>query len=196
MSWDAEGPPDEAYGRVTRDLATLYAPLLEGARSTIDELATTYDVERRAPSTEEAARVEGCVSDAVETTVLAPRTPDQSALIVGICDLPGVHLAFGRWASEHLPECGCDACDERLEDLLDQLSATCRLVIGGFDEWVRHEDGDWWLGHQTADGYGQGTVDRDDRARLGITGPAELVWRPWTRLPSPPDQATDPGPVR
>ena len=196
MTWGSEGPPDEAYGRVTRDLATLYAPLLDTAREMLDDLAASYNVDRRAATPDELARVEGCISDAVETTVVSPRLPDQSPLIVGLCDLPGVHLAFGRWASEHLPACGCDACGETLEDLVDQLTEARRLVTGGFDEWARREDGDWWVGHQTVDGYSQGTVDQDERLKLGIASPVELVWRSWTRIPSPPDQAFDPGPVR
>jgi len=29
--WGREGPPEEAYSRVTRDLATIYAPLAPAA---------------------------------------------------------------------------------------------------------------------------------------------------------------------
>lgn len=179
--WGPEGPPEEAYSRVTRDLATLYAPVVDAARGTVDELASHYDVDRRPADRTELARVEGCVSDALEATVLRPRSDDRSPLVVGVCDLPGVHLAFGRWASERLPACGCDACDETPEDLLEQLAKVRDLVVGGFAEWVRRESGQWWLGHQTLDGSSEGSLDRAERRELGIREPIELAWRPWRR---------------
>jgi Family of unknown function (DUF6226) len=163
--WGPEGPPEAAYGRVTRDLPTLYAPVVDAARTMIDQLA----------------RVEGCVSDALETVALVPRSDDQSPLIVGVCDLPGVHLAYGRWASEHLPACGCDACDETPDELLDLLIGTRDLVIGGFTEWVRRGEGQWWVGHQTAVGSREGSLDRGERRRLDIREPIELAWQPWRR---------------
>jgi Family of unknown function (DUF6226) len=179
--WDPDGPPEEAYGRVTRDLPTLYAPVVELARTMIDELAADYDVDRRSVTGAELKRVEGCVSDALETVALVPRSGDRSPLIVGICDLPGVHLAYGRWASEHLPECGCDACDETPDDLIELLTGTRDLVVGGFAEWVRRGEGQWWVGHQTAVGSEEGSVDRAERRKLGIRKPIELAWQPWRR---------------
>jgi hypothetical protein len=190
--WGLEGPPEEAYGRVTRDLATLYAPLHDTVREMVDELVAHYDVEHRAASDAERARVEGCVSDLRETTVLAPRSPDQSPLIVGQCDLPGVHVAYGRWASGHLPPCGCDACDEALEDLVDEFSEVRRVVTGGFGEWVRREGSTWWLGLQD----GASSLDRAERRALGITEPVEIAWQPWSRRDRPADPAPDARPVR
>jgi Family of unknown function (DUF6226) len=179
--WGPEGPPDEAYSRVTRDLQTLFAPVVEVARRTVDELAAHYNVDRRPASPADLARVDGCVSDALDATVLEPRSGDRSLLIVGVCDLPGVHLAFGRWASEHLPVCGCDACDETPEELLEKLTGVRDLVVGGFGEWARLEAGQWWLGHQTIDGSSEGSLDRAERRELGIREPVELAWQPWRR---------------
>lgn len=190
--WGPEGPPEEAYGRVTRDLATLYAPLHDTVRAMVDELVAHYDVEHRAASDAEQTRVEGCVSDLRETTVLVPRSRDQSPLIVGRCDLPGVHVAYGRWASGHLPACGCDACGETLEDLVDEFSEVRRVVTGGFGEWVRHEGGTWWLGLQD----GASSLDRAERRALGITEPVEIAWQPWTRRDRPADPTPDARPVR
>ena len=179
--WGPDGPPEEAYSRVTRDLATLYAPVVEAARRLLDELEAGYDVARRSPTAAELDRVEGCDSDAAETTVIEPPGPDQSPLIVCVCDLPGVHLAYGRWVADHLPECGCDACDESAEDLLELLDEARQTAVGGFDEWVRRTGRQWWVGHATRLGSeAESSLDRGERRELGITAPIELTWRPWT----------------
>jgi hypothetical protein len=164
---------------VSRDLATLYAPLHDTVLGMVDELAARYEVDRRAATAEELARVEGCASEVVGTTVLVPASPQRSLLIVGRCDMPGVHLAYGRWGLAHLPVCGCDACDESLEEIVDELAKVRRVVTGGFDEWVRREDGRWWLGGR--DGYR--SLGLDERRALGVAEPVEIAWRPWTLRP-------------
>ncbi|HYJ66290.1 MAG TPA: DUF6226 family protein [Nocardioidaceae bacterium] len=179
--WGPDGPPEEAYSRVTRDLATLYEPVVEAASNLVDRLEAAYDVTRRPARAAELDRLGACDYDRLEATTLVPASPEQAPLTIGTCDMPGVHLAYGRWASEHLPECGCDACDESAEALLQMMSGARDLVVGGFAEWIQlRTDGQWWLGHGTVIGQQGRSVDRVELRELGISPPIELAWRPWT----------------
>ena len=106
--WGPEGPPEEAYSRVTD--AGRFAPLHDAAIEMIARLDAGFGVER----------VEGWgLDDELEekltcarpTVKLSPVDPDAAPITVTFSDFPGLHVRFGRWSTELFPVCGCDACD-------------------------------------------------------------------------------------
>lgn len=87
--WGREGPPEEAYSRVTRDLATIYAPLAPAAHEAVQRLLAEYDVTAYDVLASEQERF--------------PRTTEAVALVPGdsrtatlrTTDLPGLTVRVG-----------------------------------------------------------------------------------------------------
>ena len=119
--WGDEGPPDEAYSRVTD--AQRFAPLLAVADELVADLRSRYDV----VVNEEPGGERGVLS----ALRLHPVTGQGADLVVVRTDFPGVHLRAGRWTQEAFPHCGCDACDEQVEDLVEELGDVVADVVAG-----------------------------------------------------------------
>lgn len=117
--WGSEGPPDEAYSRVTRDLATLYAPLAPAAEDTVRRLIAGARRPRRRA---------GPVSRATEAVALVPGDESTPALTVAWTDLPGLTVRLGDGDTTVIPPCGCDACAESLPHCLDLLAGEVELA--------------------------------------------------------------------
>ena len=93
-----------------------FAPLLVVARALIDYVATTYDA-----ATD--------ISD--EAAVFLPA--GQAARLRFELDSESytVRLEAGALAKYSFPSCGCDACDESVEDLAEDLEQTVFAVVSG-----------------------------------------------------------------
>jgi len=118
--WGADGPPDEAYSRVSDPHR--YASLRVLAGELVADLTRRYDVDVRdepvaGPREVSAVRVH-------------PRSGDGADLVVVDTDF-GVYLRAGRWATEPFPSCGCDACDEDVDDVADRLRGFIDDVVHG-----------------------------------------------------------------
>ncbi|MDQ4037286.1 MAG: DUF6226 family protein [Actinomycetota bacterium] len=80
--WGPDGPPEEGYSRVTRDLATLYAPLAGAAQVAVRRLVVDYDVVAQDVLHIESARFERIV----QAVALVPRDGSTRMLTIGLTD--------------------------------------------------------------------------------------------------------------
>lgn len=155
---------DDAYGRVTNP--ERYAVVVDAARSLVDELVASYDV---VPvSGDPVTDFTEFGGSAVELIRLQPS--EGAPLAVLVTDFPGVILRAGRWGVEGFPVCGCDACDESPDDLIEELRRVAGAVVAGrYEEWLTRRrkrysfSGPW------------GSTSREERLRR----------RQWRRLGEP-----------
>ena len=104
-------------------------------------------------------------------------------LVVAFTDFPGLQLRFGRWHTPSHPVCGCDACDEQVDELLEQLHDDVDAVVHGrFTEELTRGPGPV-LRHTVTSGDGHSSSEGHlDRARARTLGPpGRHDWRPWPR---------------
>jgi hypothetical protein len=122
---DAEGPPEDAYSRTSH--LERFRPLHAVADALAAHLAATHEVtavEGADPSLAEPH------PDAVRSIRLAPRGGNGRVLTLECTSFPGVLLHAGRRMPEAWPPCGCDACDDRWEDLADGLEDAVLTAAG------------------------------------------------------------------
>jgi hypothetical protein len=169
--WGPEGPPDEAYSRLTDP--ERFAPVVVAADALVERLVADYDVS--------SAPVE------LEHTVRAVRLqPARGApLTVGITDFPGVRLVMGHWCSAPVPQCGCDACDETAVDAVRDLLGTVGDVVAGrFSERLTRRPRRLWSSYGSPSGGSQGWSSLGDAeydALAAVAPPGEHVWPAWPR---------------
>jgi hypothetical protein len=176
-TWGVEGPPDEAYSRVTRDLAEVtgeFGRYLDVLPSRLTSLLvckvrdwTVAEAERMAEGSllfSEAYAVEP--GDSAGATLLVGR---------GFGDGHWAKLAFGFGSEVGLPTCGCDACDEDSDDLIEEAEVFIRAATGGCREFRRRSPVRRWVtqGWETA-GSSASASSRGASGR-----PFTRVWRPW-----------------
>jgi len=169
---------DEAYGRITKPQR--YRDLGEAARDLVDELTARFVVDRVAGlqvDQDLAAR------GAVETIVrLAPAAEGAGQVTVAWTRFPGLLVRFGRWHVAAYPACGCDACDEDPEALVEEFRHQVGVLVeGGFTETWTGGPGSWLLyefAGRAGRAHGRARVDPRQARHLGA--PARIAWRPWT----------------
>ncbi len=184
--WGPEGPPMEAYSRVTN--LERFLPLHAAATELLDRLEREFAVDR----------LEGHDADdnwsgaTLERPPirLVPHDPQAAPIVVAFTDFPGLYLKFGSWRTEPFPDCGCDACDEMPDDSIERMTEMVEIVVsGGFRESVRvpAQLGDGWRESEFrySDGGSQRGERRVSRSRaLKMTGGERHVtldWKPWPR---------------
>jgi hypothetical protein len=182
--WGSEGPPPEAYSRVSEPQR--FRPLHNVALRVLEQLEPAFTVER----------VEGYGLDseleggelARPSVRLVPRDPKAAPLAIAFTTFPGLKVRIGRWYSDGFPSCGCDACAEtadgeaaRLTQMVDDVTAGrfCEAV------WVPLE-GDTWQESAFWSPCGRSSsrtaVDRcHARQMLDGRNCLRLEWRPWPR---------------
>ena len=109
--WGIEGPPEEAYSRVTNP--ERFQPLHAAATGLLDRLEREFAVERL--EGHDADDELGRLRLARPPIRLVPQDPQAAPILVAFTDFPGLHLRFGSWRTEPFPDCGCDACDETVD---------------------------------------------------------------------------------
>ncbi|HWD72950.1 MAG TPA: DUF6226 family protein [Actinomycetota bacterium] len=185
--WGIEGPPPEAYSRVTDP--ERFQPLHSFAEGLAARLEAGFDVER----------TEGYGLDAElermgttrPTIRLTPRSPRTAPVVFAFTPFPGVVTRSGRWQVDPFPSCGCDACDEDAEDEIERLAwLVDQVTAGRFREaielpavgaaWQRVEL--WSL-----DGSRRGSGSRLERAearrRLSGMDQVPFDWEAWPARP-------------
>ncbi len=184
-TWGDEGPPREAYSRVSRDLETVTA----GFRDHLDRLpavlSAAHDCRVRDLRDDERRRLPDDVTW-THTYAVEPADPDAATLLVGRHTSGGaasVWLAFGTAAATSLPGCTCDACDEDSESLVGQAEEFVRAAVGGCREFRRPyrpvpgeplEGGPWLQEGYATD---RGTTSHASHEVTGDLFSRE--WRPW-----------------
>ena len=175
MSDEFHDPPLEAYGRVTD--AERFAVLHEWIAALLERLVEDYDVVR----TDDVGR--DAHGDLAPTVTLTPARPDAATLRVTLTGVPGVAIRFGRWHDETYPHCGCDACDEQPDDLLDEMITTIEAVVmGGFSEELT-SGSQRWLRTTVRTLRRRGTsAELIEPAGYEAYGaPGRHDWQPWPR---------------
>ena len=133
-SWGPDGPPEEAYERVTNP--ERYEPLHAAATKLLHRLEREFAIERL-----EGRDVDDEFGRNPSTRRLVRLVPDDSRaapITVAFTDFPGVYVRFGSWLSEAFPACGCDACDESPDLLIEAMTEQVEAVVAGqFRESIR-----------------------------------------------------------
>ena len=186
--WGPEGPPEEAYSRVTD--AERFRPLHGAMREIIGRLENDFEVEREDGYglDEELERGLELAGPSVR---LSPRNAGAAPIGVVFTKFPGLHLRFGRWYKEPFPSCGCDACDESAEGEIERLTEMVEDVTAGrFREALRRPLISFWgsawreTKFWSPDGRRSTRTSRVDRASADrMTGGRrrlELDWEPWS----------------
>jgi len=127
----AAGPPEDAYSVLTHP--ERFAPLMDVADALIDHLAATYHVTREdAESFPEFGEW-----GSLRAVRLTPTDPLAARLTFGFADHPGLRVRAGVLHEDLFPVCACDACDEDVEALAEQLEdMVFDVVEGNFRERV------------------------------------------------------------
>jgi hypothetical protein len=161
------GPLPEAYNRVTDP--ERYRPLHTAADQLLGRLRAQYVVEV-VDSDDLREGVERCVSV----------TPSRGApLRVEFTAFPGLAVRYGRWCEESYPWCGCDACDEDPDDLVEEFESRVQsLVAGQFDEEVTRSGETGWLRSE----FGRsGRGRRLEPGDPALAEPGRFQWPAWPR---------------
>ena len=169
-----EQPPDEAYGRVTNP--GRYQTVVDATEGLVASLVEDFEV-------------------SVETGVAATDFPEwhepeaPTTRLVPTCgmsiavmytDFPGVVLAIGELRSwglhDAFPSCGCDACDEKPEELSDAITELLDAAVGGSyrEGLTRKKLSRTWGGRGNSRYLRRGEWKQYGELRA-------LSWEPWPR---------------
>jgi hypothetical protein len=172
-----EGPPPEAYSRVTN--AERFRPLHRIASDKLEQLESTFDVERWDTVTPDP---EIKVQLARASVRLVPRDPSAAPVVVSFTSFPGLYVRCGRWFLDPFPSFGCDACDETLEDESQRFGELIENVVAGrFRESVKIPVlGAARLQWAFSAGHGWLRIDRKRARELVGEGPTSFAWRAWS----------------
>lgn len=121
---------------------------------------------------------------------MTPRSNESAPLTFVLTSFPGVYLHAGMLHDFHFPVCGCDACDDDVRSLADEVEWTVRMVVTGHYRESVNPQASGWLGYRleepgvrTRSGQSRTDevpVERLERARHLV--PADGPWRPWPAL--------------
>lgn len=176
-----ESPPDEAYGRVTNP--ERFAALHDEARRIVRDLEARFDVDIERGAHLDPELVAMFPDAPVEVVAVRPRSPVAAPLTFCLTAFPGLHVRVGRWHRQAFPTCGCDACDDQPDELIEKLRMWVEAVTRG--DFAEANDGRR-IAYQLAypngrRGGGEQLTNRDDprRREVGVHN-----WEPWP--PKPP----------
>ena len=180
--WGPDGPPPEAYSRVTN--SERFRPLHDFALTLLAQLHASFDVDR----------IEGYgldseleVGDLARPSVrLVPRDSKAAPLAVAFTTFPGLKVRAGHWCTPAFPACGCDACDETANDETVRLTEMIDDVVAGrFREGIAIPpmgEGwqEWDMWSPSRHSSGRLPIDREGaRAMLAVTEGSPIEWAPW-----------------
>ena len=117
--------PDEASYSVTVH-PERFAPIADIAPVLIAALAASYLV----TEAEDGSELFGNPDGIVASTRLAPEGGG-APVTIARTGFPGVRVHVGRQAEFAFPNCGCDACDEDVEEQIESLEQLLDAVLAG-----------------------------------------------------------------
>jgi Family of unknown function (DUF6226) len=186
--WGSEGPPPEAYSRVTNP--ERFRPLHGFALTLLTQLVATFEVgQTEGYSLDNDLKVGDLARPSVR---LVPHHSKAAPVTVSFTTFPGLRVRAGRCYAESFPSCGCDACDETADVEIIRLGQMIDAVVAGRfregivlpplgDAWQVWEL--WWPRRS----LGGMTIDRQRaRAMLADVERFSIAWAPWTRRPATP----------
>lgn len=180
--WSAEGPPKEAYSRVTEP--ERFQPLHRWAIDLLAQLEADFEVERTEWDGPDAELERMTLARSM--VKLTPTDDNCAPIIVAFTTFPGLAVRFGNWRVEYFPDCGCDACDEMPDDAFEALSELVEtVVLGRFRESLYitsdgHGRGEYELRSVRHGSQGGTWVERDEAvAMLGGKSSLSISWMPW-----------------
>jgi len=183
--WGAEGPPPEAYSRVTDP--ERFASLHRVAAELLDRLEREFDAER-AEGYGLDPKLEHGVALTRPSVTLVPRDAGAAPIVVAFSTFPGIVVRCGRWCTAAFPACGCDACDETAEGEIERLKSMIdNLTAGRFREKIRiSADGtarqEWEFWSEGGRSAQKSQLDLDRARQLVAAGDQPLYeWGPWPR---------------
>jgi hypothetical protein len=133
--WGMDVSPGDSYSVVSN--LERYAPLHDVADALIDYLQSTYVV-TVSHDPANASDILHQRDDILRVTKLTPVNSDAAALTFVFTAFPSVIVHAGMLMDLLYPFCGCDACDEDVERLADDLEwQTLAVAAGGFRESYR-----------------------------------------------------------
>ncbi|HQR80317.1 MAG TPA: DUF6226 family protein [Actinomycetota bacterium] len=150
--WGAQPPPEKMYSVVRHPQR--FVPVVDLARTLIDYLSEHYQVN--------IIRDEEIALEPVAGAALRFQLEEGG-------EVTGVRIEAGLLAEELFPTCSCDACDDDVPQLLDDLEDFVFAVVqGDFAEW---REGRWihhgiYLGDTLTRSSGHKITDRGQWARV------------------------------
>ncbi|MDX6323952.1 MAG: hypothetical protein QOK15_306 [Nocardioidaceae bacterium] len=191
--WGGSGPPDEAYSRVSRDLAVVTADFSRYLDELPGRLERTHLCRVRSLSDAEVEHLHGLHPGAHDDSdsgyAVEPQGDARAVLLVSRSSFEGGAQAlftFGLVSWADVPDCFCDACDADSESLIEESEDFIQMPIGGcvefrrerrFDElpsWATPIEGTWLEEGYRTDGSFRAHSNPELRG-----APFEREWLPW-----------------
>ncbi|WP_052848694.1 DUF6226 family protein [Streptomyces avicenniae] len=163
-----EEPPEDAYSVTAHP--ERFAPLLTVAEALIAHLTAEFDVVVEEGEEERDG-------ERVRTVTLTPGAADAAPLSFAFTGFPSVTVRGGSYFAAAFPHCGCDACDDSVAGLADELEWQVLAVAAGrLRETMRR--GRVTCAVSSPDGDESSTEYRVARVGAGPPLPPD-GWRPW-----------------
>lgn len=187
--WPDRHPPEGAHEGV-RD-PDRFEPLRPVANALIDWLLRTYDAT--------LIRTVAAESAAPRVLDVVPRDPAAASVSFSLIEPSGVLITAGVLHEFRFPDCRCDACDEDIHDLAEDMEWIVRTVVsGGYSEHIDDSPSphaEYRLQapgmQRTASARGPvSTPDRDRLAQARAALPPGGVWAAWTRRTAPSENSS------
>lgn len=181
--WE-DSPPDDSYSRVSNQ--ERFAPLHAIAQALIEWLTDTFDVTVEW-TIDAAADLLHPPENVLNAARVVPRNSNAAPLTFVLTQFPGVFLHAGSLHDFHFPDCGCDACDDDVASVADELEWTVRcVVLGGYSErfdnwpsrWVEYRLEDPGVGMRSGRVRTQ-ELPKERVAHARATTPTDGRWSPW-----------------
>lgn len=182
--WGPDGPPPEAYSRVTDP--ERFRPLHSMVETLLGDLDSSFEVERAVGYGLEDELEASAL--ALPTVRLTPHDATAPPLVVAFTTFPGIRLRAGHWCTEVFPSCGCDACSETADDEALRLQEMVDNVVAGrFREMISVPligDGwqEWELWSQRGRRRSRSMITgKRARAMVASVGRSSIEWAKWAR---------------
>ena len=163
-SWGDDGPPADAYGRHSRDLAALTAEYAAYLQDLPTRLTSEYICQLQEATVDQVDwLLNGSPTELHDVFALDPGDDACATLLVGRGQFEGgatAEIGFGVATRASIPPCFCDACDEDSASLISQTEEYVRIVTAGCvssDARIEHP---WQRVCPTAHGWRSGTSGR------------------------------------
>jgi len=125
--WDSE-PPAGSYSQTSH--LQRFSPLHVVAEELVKWICGRYKV-RCFDDPGLAAQLRVRADQPLRSVRLFPEDSRSAPIGLVFTKFPGVHLQLGTLFRAAFPSCGCDACDESVPELLDELEEQIAAVLSG-----------------------------------------------------------------